>query len=167
VRSGIAAALGKKHNLTILTLSELGDWFAAQVRQAFAGLYLLAGLILFVVLFGAADTLAAGVLEQQRELAVVRATGVRAQYLQRIVLIESLLLAGLGLTMAMVVGLTLGIFWVETMLPSLLGWVLELHIPYVHLVVIAAMSLLVSAWAAIVPGRWARRVAPAAALRYE
>jgi putative ABC transport system permease protein len=167
VRAAIAAALGKKHNLTILTLAELGAWFAAQVRQAFAGLYLLAGLILFVVLFGAADTLAAGVLEQQRELAVVRATGVRAQYLQRIVLIESLLLAALGLTMATVVGLTLGVFWVDTMLPSLLGWVLELHVPYVHLVIIASMSLLVSALAAIVPGRWARRVAPATALRYE
>ncbi len=167
VRAAIAAALGKKHHLTILTLAELGAWFAAQVRQAFAGLYLLAGLILFVVLFGAADTLAAGVLEQQRELAVVRATGVRAQYLQRIVLIESLLLAALGLTMAMVVGLTLGVFWVDTMLPSLLGWVLQLHVPYVHLVIIASMSLLVSALAAIVPGRWARRVAPATALRYE
>jgi putative ABC transport system permease protein len=167
VRSAIAGKLGQTYNLTILTLGEFAEWSAAQVEQAFAGLYVLAGLILFVVVFGAADTLAAGVLERQRELAVVRATGVQARKLQRIVLIEATLLAVMGLALAYGAGLALGVFWVQTMLPSMLGWVLELHLPYRHLATIGVVSLLVCIGAALGPARWARRLLPATALRYE
>lgn len=167
VRSAIAGKLGQTYNLTILTLGEFAEWSAGQVEQAFAGLYVLAGLILFVVVFGAADTLAAGVLERQRELAVVRATGVRANRLQRIVLIEAALLGSMGLALASVSGLILGIFWVQMMLPNMLGWVLELHIPYRHLAIISTVSLMVCIAAALGPARWARRLLPATALRYE
>jgi ABC-type antimicrobial peptide transport system permease subunit len=153
--------------LTILTLSEFAEWSAAQVEQAFAGLYVLAGLILFVVVFGTADTLAAGVLERQRELAVLRAAGVRASMLQRIVLIEATLLGVMGLALAAGAGLALGVFWVRTMLPTMLGWVLELHLPYRHLATIGAVSLLVCIGAALGPARWARRLLPVTALRYE
>jgi putative ABC transport system permease protein len=148
-------------------LNELADWFASQVRQAFAGLYLLAGLILLLVLFGAADTLAAGVIEQQRELAVIRATGVRSRNLRRIVLIEAVMLGGLGLILAWLAGLTLGVFWVNTMLPNMLGWVLTLHVPYVHLLTISVASLVVCLIAALAPALRAGRLVPSAALRYE
>jgi putative ABC transport system permease protein len=167
VRSSIASRLGQRYDLTILTLGEFADWSAAQVEQAFAGLYVIAGLILFVVVFGAADTLAAGVLERQRELAVIRASGVRADQLHRIVLIEAGLLGCLGLLLASIAGLSLGVFWVRIMLPSMLGWVLELHIPYRHLTIISVVSLSVCLAAALGPARWARRVLPATALRYE
>jgi len=167
VRAAIAAGVGKKHELVILSLGELADWFGMQVQQAFAGLYVLAGAILFLVLLGAADTLAAGVLEQRRELAIVRAAGVRARQLQRIVFIQALLLGVLGLMLAFAGGIVLGIFWVRTVLPSMLGWVLELHIPYVHFMVIGLMSLLVCLVAGVAPSLRARRLAPAVALRYE
>lgn len=167
VRSSIASKLGQRYDLTILTLGEFAEWSAAQVEQAFAGLYVIAGLILFVVVFGAADTLAAGVLERQRELAVVRASGVRADQLQRSVLVEAGLLGTMGLFLASIAGLSLGVFWVRTMLPSMLGWVLELHIPYRHLTIIGVVSLAVCVAAALGPARWARRLSPATALRYE
>jgi putative ABC transport system permease protein len=167
VRLEIAARLGKKYNLTILTLGEYAEWSAGQVRKAFAGLYILAGLILFVVLFGVADTLAAGVLERQRDLAVIRAAGVRSGHLQRMVLIEAALLGSLGLVLASAAGLPMGIFWVNTMLPNMLGWVLELHIPYAHLAMIGTVSLLVCLIAGWAPAVRVGRIAPAIALRYE
>lgn len=167
VRSAIASKLGQRFELTVLTLGEFADWSAAQVARAFAGLYVVAALILFVVVFGAADTLAAGVLERHRELAVVRATGVRAEHLQRIVLLEACLLGALGLLLATIAGLSLGVFWVRTMLPSMLGWVLELHVPWRHLAVIGVLSLFVCVAAALGPARWARRLLSATALRYE
>ncbi|HEY2387091.1 MAG TPA: FtsX-like permease family protein [Candidatus Binatia bacterium] len=167
VRARIAAALGQHYNVTILSLKEVADWTGVQVQQAFAGLYVLAGVILFLVLLGAADTLAAGVLEQRRELAVVRAAGVRARQLQRVIFLEALLLGVFGLLLAFVAGLVLGIFWVWTVLPNLLGWVLELHIPWFHFLAIASMSLIVCLLAALIPSLRARHLAPALALRYE
>lgn len=167
VRSAIARKLGERYDLTVLTLGEFAEWSAAQVERAFAGLYVIAGLILFVVVFGAADTLAAGVLERQRELAMMRASGVRADRLHHVVLIEAGLLGGMGLLLASIAGLSLGVFWVRTMLPNMLGWVLELHIPWRHLTIIGVVSLGVCVAAALGPARWARRLSPATALRYE
>jgi putative ABC transport system permease protein len=167
VRASIAAELGVRHTLKILSLPELGDWFGEQVQKAFAGVYVLGGLILLVVLFGAADTLGAGVLERRRELAQLRATGVRASQVRRMVLVEAGLLGVLGLTLAMVIGVTLGVFWVRATFPYMLGWVLDLHIPYGHLAVIAVLSIVTCLAAAWIPARRAARLEPAAALRYE
>jgi putative ABC transport system permease protein len=167
VRTTIAAGLGRRYNVTILSLREVADWTGVQVQQAFAGLYVLAGVILFLVVLGAADTLAAGVLEQRRELAVARAAGIRAGKLRRLVFFEALLLGSFGLLLAFAAGLILGVFWVRTVLPNLLGWVLELHIPWRHLLVVASMSLGVCLLAALLPALHARRISPALALRYE
>ena len=160
VRGAIAAQLGRKHSLRILSTAELVEWYASQVRQAFAGLYVLAGLILLVVLCGIADTLAAGVLEQRRELATVRAAGVRARHLRHIVLIEALLLGGLGLALATAIGFALGVFWVQATIPSLLGWILQLRIPYGHIAVMAALSIVVCALAALLPAVRAAHSSP-------
>ncbi len=167
VRESIARTLGTTHHLKILSLAELGQWFGQEVQRAFSGIYALAVLILLVVLFGAADTLGAGVLERQRELAQLRATGVRARQVRRMVLIEAGLLGVLGLVLAMAIGLTLGVFWVRTTFPYMLGWVLDLHIPYGHLALISILSVATCIAAAWLPAARAARLEPAKGLRYE
>jgi putative ABC transport system permease protein len=167
VRANIARELGFVHQLKILSLPELGAWFGEQVQRAFSGIYVLAALILLVVLFGAADTLGAGVLERQRELAQLRATGVRARDVRMMVLIEAALLGVLGLVLAMAIGLTLGVFWVRATFPYMLGWVLDLHIPYAHLALIAFLSVMTCVLAAWLPAARAARLPPAMGLRYE
>ena len=97
VRAMIARELGKKYGLRILSSSELLDYFAMQVRRAFAPVNVLAGLVLLVVLVGTADTLAAGVLERTRELGTMRAVGVRRRLLRRMVVTEALVIGTLGL----------------------------------------------------------------------
>jgi putative ABC transport system permease protein len=120
-----------------------------------------------VVLFGSADTLAAGVLERQYELGAIRATGVRTRHLRRMVLIEAALLGGLGLLLASAIGFTLGVFWVQVVFPHMLGWVLELHIPYQQLLTVGIGSMVVCLLAAVLPAMRAARLEPALALRYE
>ena len=66
VRAAIARQLGRTYNLRILSAAEIVDYFASQVRRGFAGVYILAVLVLSVVLVGMADTLAAGVIERTR-----------------------------------------------------------------------------------------------------
>lgn len=167
VRTAIAARLGARHSLKILTAGELTRWVASQVQQAFAGLYALVALIVIVVLVGVADTLAAGVMEQQRGLGAMRATGIRARHLRRIVLLEAFVLGVLGLTLAAGIGLTLGVFWVEAIIPRMLGWVLDLQIPYGQLAVVGALNVAVCLLAALLPASRAARLHPATVLRYE
>jgi putative ABC transport system permease protein len=167
VRRAIAAALGEKYSLRVLSLRELIQWFVVQVQRAFSTVYILAGMVLLVVMVGVADTLAAGVIERTHDFGVLRATGVARHQVWRIVLTEGALLAALGLALASLTGLALGTLWVDATFPYLLGWALELYIPYTRLVVIAMASMLVCLAAALVPARRAAHLEPAVALRYE
>ena len=52
-------------------------------------------------------------------------------------------------------------------LPYLLGYVLNVHLPYVQLGLIGLMTAFVCAIAAVLPARGAARLEPAVALGYE
>src|SRR5207237_996815 len=80
---------------------ELVDYYADQVRRAFRGVNVLAGLILIIILVALADTLAGDVLERTRELGMLRAIGIAARHVRRMVVVEALLLALLGLALAL------------------------------------------------------------------
>ena len=127
----------------------------------------LAGLILIIILVALADTLAGDVLERTRELGMLRAIGIAARHVRRMVVVEALLLALLGLALALVGGLSLGIIWVRATFRYLLGWMLSTHVPVMQLVAGIAATLLVSLVAALLTGRGAAALEPVAALRYE
>jgi len=167
VRAEIERSLGRRYSLKVLSLGELIQWFVTQVRRAFSGIYILAGIVLLVVIVGVADTLAAAVFERTRDLGVLRATGVQRTSIGQMVLIEGRLLGMLGLVLAGATGISLGALWVEATFPSLLGWTLAFRIPYAPSVLIGALSLTVCAIAAVIPGWHAARLEPAVALQYE
>src|SRR5206468_240295 len=104
--------------------------YRGEVRRAFAGVDLLRVLVSVVVLIGMADSLTAGVAERTRELGSLRALGVRPRAVRRMVLLEAVLLGTVGLALALVGGLGLGVLWVRATFAYLLGWVVELYIPY-------------------------------------
>lgn len=167
VRAGIAQRLGPTYGLRIGSSGELMDYFALQVRRAFAPLDVLAGLMLFVILLGLADTLAASVLERARELGTIRALGVRRALVGRSVVIEGVVLGLLGLLVALGAGLGLGTMWVQQTFPLLLGWALQTHVPYLQLSLVCAATLAVCWLAALLPARGAARLRPAVALRWD
>src|SRR5262249_8666180 len=155
------------YGLRILSAGEMMQWFVAQVRRAFSGVYVLAAMVLVVVLVGVADTLAAGVFERTRDIGVLRAVGIDRREVRRIGVMEGMVLAGLGLGMALVCGLVLGVLWVRGTFPYLVGWVLDLYIPYMELALMGITVVAVCVLAAIIPARYAARLEPALALRYE
>jgi len=83
------------------------------------------------------------------------------------VLVEAALLGVLGLLLASAIGFTLGIYWVQVVFPHMLGWVLELHIPWRQLLIVGSGSMAVCMLAALVPASRAARLEPVRALRYE
>jgi len=167
VRAAIARQLGRTYNLRILSAAEIVEYFASQVRRGFAGVYILALLVLSVVLVGMADTLAAGVIERTREIGAIRVVGVQRRYVRRMVLMEGVVLGLIGLAVAAVSGLALGTLWVDVTFPALLGWVLQPHVPYTQAGIVAILTVVVCIVAALAPARRAASLEPAVALRYE
>ncbi len=167
IRTDIGHQLGRKYGLRILSSPEIVDYFASQVRIGFAGLYVLAGLVLFVVVVGISDTLAAGVIERTREIGSIRVVGVPRSFVKRMVLMEGAALGVLGVALALAAGLALGTLWVEATFPYLFGWVVELHFPYGYALQVALLTLAACLGAAYLPSRSAAALQPATALRYE
>ena len=128
------------------------DYWVAQIRRGCGGVDVLRAVVFLVMLLGVADTPASGVVQRTRELGAARAVGVRRWYLQRMVLVEALVM---------------GALWIRWTFPYLLGYVLDFHLPYMQLGLIGLMTALVCAIAAILPARGAARLEPAVALRYE
>jgi len=167
VRERIARTLGVRYGIRVQRLDELVAWFAEQVRRAFTGLDVLGMLVLVVVLVGVGDALAAGTLERTRELGVLRALGLRRRRMGRIVLGEALILGLLGVTAAVSFGLGLGVLWVTTTFPALIGWTLTLYVPLARAAGIALAGIVVCLLAAYVPASRAVRLDPVVALRTE
>jgi putative ABC transport system permease protein len=167
LRTAIAHALGRAYALRILSSAALVEYFATQVRRAFAGVYILAASILFVVLIGMAETLAAGVIARTREIGAIRVVGVRRRHLRRMVLVEAVALGTVGLGLAVALGFAQGTLWVKATFPSLFGWVFDLHVPYFDAGMVAVVTLAVCLAAALLPAHRAARLDPAMALRDE
>lgn len=168
VRDRIAAALSAGDaNWRIISSGELVAYWADQIRRAFASLYVLAGVILAVILFGIADNLSAGVSERTRNLGTLRAVGVSQGQLRRMVVLEALVIAALGLALALIEGLALAAIWTHTTIPYLLGWLIDLRLPVEVLLFVCIATLACCAVAAVIPGRRAARLQPAMALRCE
>ena len=167
VRAAIMRDLAPAYDLRILSTGELIGYYAEQVGRAFAPLAVLAATVLLVTLLGVADTLLAAVIGRTRELGTARALGIRRSPLVCMVLVEALLLSALGVALGAASGVGLAALWVQQTLPCLLGWVLELHLPYRELPVLAALTVAVAGLAAMLPARRAGRLEPGLALRQE
>jgi putative ABC transport system permease protein len=167
VRAAAARHLGGRYDLQIFSGEALVGYFATQVRRAFAGVDLLAALMLAVVLVAVGETLGAAVVERTWELGALRAIGARRRVLQRMVVVEAVLLSVLGLALASVMGLGLGAFWVGTTFTHLLGWGLEWHSPWAWAGMMGLLTMAGCTLGAWLPARRIAGLEPAAALREE
>jgi len=167
VRAVIAAALGRPYGVHVLRGADLVEYFASQVRRAFAAMDVHAAVMLVVVLIGLAETLMASVAARTRELGTIRVVGAQRRHLQRIMVIEALLLSGLGLVLAVATGLAQGALWVDATFPALFGFIFPLHVPYARTAVLVVLTVAVCLVAALLPARRAARLIPAVAVRDE
>ena len=160
-------ALKGRFSIKVLTISALVSHLGDQVQKAFLPVQILGGVVLLVVLIGMADTLAANVHDRIREFGTARAVGLQGKYLNRLVVIEALIIGTLGLILAAIMGLLLGALWVQSTFVYLLGWVLTLHIPGVMCGAVVVLTWFICVVAALPMARRASSLEPAAALRYE
>lgn len=158
---------GSSHHLLVRSRDDLVAYFGDQAHQAFSLLYLMEGMIFLLVAVAIGDTLAAGVAERSRKFAALRALGLDRRGLFSLVMLEGATIGLLGLALALVAGVALGIFWVTIQFPAILGWKLDVHVPYLFAFGAAVLTLLLCLTGSLIPSFRAARLVVARALRNE
>jgi len=133
--------------------------------QAFIGLYVLFLLLVIPSLIATVNTLAIGVIERTREIGMLRAVGATQRQVRRMVMVEAVLLAGLGTVLGLLSGLYVG--YVLVLALSNFGFALVYQFPAAGLLIAIAVGLLIGIVAALLPARQAARLEIVRALRYE
>jgi putative ABC transport system permease protein len=118
-------------------------------------IYALLGLAVFIALLGIANTLALSIFERTRELGLLRAVGMTRRQLRATVRYESVIIALLGTTLGLAIGVAFG--W--SMVKALDGKGLSTFaLPYSQLMVVAFIAAIAGVGAAILPARRASRL---------
>lgn len=141
---------------------------AAQVEQILNLLLLITTALLavavLIALVGVSNTLGLSVIERTRESALLRALGLQTRSLRVMLLIEALLLAGVGVLVGIAAGVFFGWLGATAMTASMeVGQpVLAVDLPLtLGMVVIAVVA---AALASVLPGRRAAKASPTEAL---
>jgi putative ABC transport system permease protein len=165
-RDAIDRALnGPAGAVQVSSAAEMRAYLTGQVQRAFAPLDVAEGVVLLVVVLAVTNALAASVLRRRHEIGIVRAIGVRASTLARMVMLEGVVLGALGAILGLLGGGGLGAFWVAHTLPDVTGWMLEWRFPHEHAIRLGLLTAVLGAIGAFVPAHRAARVAPMEALR--
>jgi putative ABC transport system permease protein len=134
------------------------DDFKDEQRQQVAGLlgliYALLSLSVVVALLGIVNTLALSVHERTRELGMLRAVGMTRRQVRRMVRGESVITAGIGALLGIVLGIAFAAIVSRPLASD--GFVFEL--PVGTLIVVVILAALAGVLAAIPPARRASRV---------
>lgn len=154
VRRGLDEVVKELPMVSVQDSAEYAQTQGAMLDRFLMVIYALLGLAVVIAVLGIINTLALSVLERTREIGLLRAVGLKAGQLRRMIRLESVVIALLGA----VVGLGLGV---------LFGWALqraaaddglsELRIPLgqlgIFLVAAVVIGVLAAVWPAFRAGR--------------
>jgi putative ABC transport system permease protein len=163
-----AALEGIVERYPAFTLFESTEWRASMtgtLKDVIGAMYFLMIALSIPSLIALINTLAINVIERTREIGMIRAVGGTRRQVRRIILAESLLLAGLGIAFGILAGLWMGYALVEAM--GIVGFDLTYFFPAASVLVAIAVGLIFGVLAALIPARQAARMDIVTALHYE
>ena len=161
-RSAIESAVGDDPLLTVYSVADYKNQLNSSLDQILAMFTAMLGLAILIALIGIANTLSLSVLERTRESALLRALGLTKPQLRRMLMIEAMLMAVLGVSLGIVMGGGFG--WALVHLVAKATGAASLAIPYSQLVIYVLAGGLAGVLAAVVPARRAARQTVAAAI---
>src|SRR3989449_904148 len=167
VRRAILERLQGDPPVMILTNGELKREVLRIFDQTFAITYALEVIAVTVALLGIANTLLAGILERQRQLAVLRTIGGTPAQVGRLILWESGLLGLAGTVLGAAAGPVLSLPFVGVIHKKAFGLTLLFHPAPGVLLEAVALALLATVLAGYWPARRAARLPVAESLLYE
>jgi putative ABC transport system permease protein len=160
--AAVSAVVGELPQADVLDPAGFADNRAALIDPLLGVVYALLGFAVLIAALGIMNTLALSVMERTRELGVLRAIGASQSQVRTLVRWESVLIAGFGTLLGLLIGIGFG--WAIVRALESEG-ITNLVIPASQLVVVAALAAATGVVAAVVPGRRAARLDVLDALR--
>jgi putative ABC transport system permease protein len=154
-RSAVETVTAPYPNAEVMDLGELKDSISAQVDQMLTLVYALLALAVIIALIGIANTIALSTVERTREIGLLRAVGMTRSQLRASVRWESFLIAVLGTTMGLALGLFFGWAMVEALRDE---GITELAIPLPQIIVVAILAAAAGVFASLRPAAKAARL---------
>jgi len=151
----------------ISTTRELRAYVTTVFDRTFAITSALEGITSIVAMLGVVGTLFALVLEQRREIGMLRMLGLSRTGVRMLLLIEAALIALLAGVVGLAVGLALAYDLVRVIDPQTFGWWIEMTIPWGHLFGFLLCFICVTALAGLIPAQWVARLTTGESLREE
>jgi putative ABC transport system permease protein len=172
-KPGRAAALGTelkamaaRDGLLLQSLSELKTFIDGMLRGVLGILWLLMGMIFVVASLGIVNTLTMNVLEQTRELGLLRAVAMTRGDVRLMILAQALTVGVISLIPGTVAGIGMA-YLSNRATYALLGSRVEFRVDPGLVVGCFVVALLIAVAAAYLPARRAARLPVVQALQYE
>jgi putative ABC transport system permease protein len=162
-RNAIEAALASYPTAQLHSFDQFITTSEAPIGQVLNLFYVLLALSVVIGLLGIVNTLALSVAERTREIGVLRAIGMTRKQVARMIRIESEIIALIGATIGIAVGLVLALATTQ----ALSAWDVVLSIPWITLAILVVVTFVAGVVAGMLPARRAARLDPLTALSYE
>jgi putative ABC transport system permease protein len=159
-------AICKRHDVILKSYAEISSNVSRIVGGIEWSLWLLVYLGFVVAAFGVVNTLTMNVLEQTRELGLLRIVAMTKAQVRRTIVTQALIIGGVGLPPGIFLGV-LNAYVMNLGMMSSFGHPIEFHIHPALLIVTLGGSLLIVLVAAIIPAYRAIRIDVVEALHYE
>ena len=154
-RAAVTRATADFPNVQVKDQAEYRQQQENQVNQLLTLFYALLALAVVIAFIGIVNTLVLSVLERLRELGLLRALGMTRGQLRAMIRWEAVIIALLGTTL----GLVIGVFFGWTLVHALHGQgVTEFSMPVRTLLLFVLSAAVAAVVAAVLPGRRAARV---------
>ena len=160
------AELCKQHSVLMHSRTEIGARVDRIVAGSAVGLWLLLVVEFVVAAFGLVNTLSMNVLEQTRELGLLRIVAMTRGQVRRTILAQALIIGLVGLVPGVISGLGIALILNLAMEPSN-GRAIEFQLHPVMMALTFVSALAITVLAAFIPAFRASRVNVVEALHYE
>lgn len=154
-RTAVAAVTDTYPQAELQDRVEYAEAQGAQIDSILNLIYALLSLAVIIALLGIANTLALSLLERTRELGLLRAVGMTRSQLRTTVRWESVIIALLGTTLGLVIGISFGWALVTALKDEGLT---AFTVPVGQLAIVAFIAAVAGVVAAILPARRAARL---------
>ena len=158
--------LSTEHGLLLQSYADLVQFIERMMNGVIGSLWALLALGFVIAAFGLVNTLAMNILEQTRELGVLRVVAMTRRQVRRTILAQAIMMGLIGLAPGTILGVVVAYFINLATLPTTGHAVLFVFRPWL-LVISFSLAFLIVLVAAWIPAERAARLKLSDALQYE